>query len=257
MEIDWLTVAAQIANFLILVLLLQRFLYRPIARVMEEREARVAERLAEARARSEEAARRSATLEEKLAEIAREREAALDRVREEAQVEGRRLHEAARAELAETRRRWREDLDRERRELGAGLRREMAAVVGGAVRRCLADLADEALEERMVTAFLGRIGRVDAADLELLCEEGEAVALVTSFPLGEEAQGRISGALRDRLGRPVRLEGAGSDDLVCGLELRGAGRRLGWSVGEYLEALEEGVRARLSAGAPAEPTDAA
>ena len=44
MQIDWITVAAQIVNFLILVWLLQHFLYGPITRAMQRREQRIAER---------------------------------------------------------------------------------------------------------------------------------------------------------------------------------------------------------------------
>ena len=50
MQIDWLTVAAQIVNFLVLVWLLQRFLYGPITRAMARRETRIEDRLADARA---------------------------------------------------------------------------------------------------------------------------------------------------------------------------------------------------------------
>ena len=49
MLIDWFTVIAQIINFLVLLLLLRRFLYKPILNAMEERERKVAERLESAR----------------------------------------------------------------------------------------------------------------------------------------------------------------------------------------------------------------
>ena len=49
MQIDWLTVAAQIINFLVLIWLLQRFLYRPITNAMARREARIEERLSDAK----------------------------------------------------------------------------------------------------------------------------------------------------------------------------------------------------------------
>ena len=55
MQIDWLTVAAQIVNFLVLIWLLQRFLYRPITNAMARREARIEERLSDARTRRKEA----------------------------------------------------------------------------------------------------------------------------------------------------------------------------------------------------------
>ena len=39
MQIDWITVAAQIVNFLVLVWILQRLLYRPVTRAMARRKA--------------------------------------------------------------------------------------------------------------------------------------------------------------------------------------------------------------------------
>ncbi len=45
MGADWFTVVAQIINFLILVALLKRFLYGPIIRAMDRREAEIASRM--------------------------------------------------------------------------------------------------------------------------------------------------------------------------------------------------------------------
>jgi hypothetical protein len=48
MLIDWFTVGAQIVNFLILVWLLKRFLYKPILDAIDAREKRIAAELADA-----------------------------------------------------------------------------------------------------------------------------------------------------------------------------------------------------------------
>ena len=48
MSIDWITVIAQIANFLLLVWLLKHFLYRPILDGIDAREAEISRRMAEA-----------------------------------------------------------------------------------------------------------------------------------------------------------------------------------------------------------------
>jgi F-type H+-transporting ATPase subunit b len=48
MSIDWITVAAQIANFLVLIWLLKRFLYRPILDGIDAREAEIKARMQEA-----------------------------------------------------------------------------------------------------------------------------------------------------------------------------------------------------------------
>jgi len=48
MSVDWVTVAAQIGNFLVLVWLLKRFLYKPILNGIDAREAEIATQMGEA-----------------------------------------------------------------------------------------------------------------------------------------------------------------------------------------------------------------
>ncbi|HMR03616.1 MAG TPA: F0F1 ATP synthase subunit B, partial [Candidatus Competibacter phosphatis] len=55
MQIDWFTVAAQIVNFLLLVWLLKRFLYRPVLDAMAARQQKIAAALEEAQAKTQQA----------------------------------------------------------------------------------------------------------------------------------------------------------------------------------------------------------
>ena len=55
MQIDWFTLVAQIVNFLILIWLLKKFLFRPVQNVMKKRENEITSRLEEARNRLNEA----------------------------------------------------------------------------------------------------------------------------------------------------------------------------------------------------------
>ena len=48
MLIDWFTVGAQVVNFLVLVWLLKRFLYKPVLQAIDAREKQVASQLAKA-----------------------------------------------------------------------------------------------------------------------------------------------------------------------------------------------------------------
>ena len=55
MEINWFTVIAQIVNFLILVWLLKRFLYKPVLKAIDDREQKVAAKLKDAEIKNAEA----------------------------------------------------------------------------------------------------------------------------------------------------------------------------------------------------------
>ena len=62
MLINWFTVAAQIVNFLILAVLLKRFLYGPIVRAMAAREERIASEMAAAAQKRREAEQEEAAI---------------------------------------------------------------------------------------------------------------------------------------------------------------------------------------------------
>ena len=55
MLIDWFTVGAQTLNFLILVWLMKRFLYKPILNAIDAREKRIATQLSDADTKTAEA----------------------------------------------------------------------------------------------------------------------------------------------------------------------------------------------------------
>ena len=84
MPIDWFTVVAQAINFLILVWLLKRFLYRPILHAIDERKKGIANQLAEAEAKKAEAQKERDDFQHKNEEFDQERAALLKKVTDEA-----------------------------------------------------------------------------------------------------------------------------------------------------------------------------
>ena len=96
MLIDWFTVAAQVINFLILVWLLKRFLYRPILDAIDAREKGVAAELADADAKRTEARKERDEFQHKNAAFEQQRATLLSQTTEEAKAERQRLLDEAR-----------------------------------------------------------------------------------------------------------------------------------------------------------------
>src|SRR5665647_1757282 len=65
MQINWFTVIAQIINFLILVWLLKRFLYKPILKAIDEREEKIAAQIKDAEAKDVTAKKEQAEFQKK------------------------------------------------------------------------------------------------------------------------------------------------------------------------------------------------
>jgi F-type H+-transporting ATPase subunit b len=70
MHIDWWTLALQAVNGLVLIWLLSRFLFRPVANILAERQARTERMLSDAKMARQQAEQDHATAAEKLAELA-------------------------------------------------------------------------------------------------------------------------------------------------------------------------------------------
>src|SRR5580698_926576 len=149
MLIDWFTVVAQAINFLILVWLLKRYLYKPILNAVDTREKLIAAELADAAAKKAEAGKESDEFKKKNEEFDEQRAALLNKATDEAKAERQRLlDEAAKAADALSTKR-REALTNEVNSLDGAITRRMQQEVFAIARKALTDLATSSLEELM------------------------------------------------------------------------------------------------------------
>ena len=243
MLIDWFTVVAQIVNFLVLVALMKRFLYRRLLRLIDERQQRIASRLAEAEQKRLQAERQTEQLRSQAAEQERQRDAMLVQCRQEADQQREELVQKARDSVRKLEARWRDDLERERAAFLNEIRRRAAVEMLAIIRRALADLAASEVQHSAVEVFLEKLRSLDPSTLRELAS-GE-LTVSTALELPGETQDRIRKTLEDRLGSPVTLRFARAPAMAWGIELRGNGRRLGWNSDSYVEALEENLKEAL------------
>ncbi|MEX0431495.1 F0F1 ATP synthase subunit delta [Spiribacter insolitus] len=241
MDIDWVTVAAQVVNFLILVFLLKRFLYNPVIQVMDRREQRISDRLERARSREEEAESLAEDYEQAQQALAAERDRQLEAARQEAETTRQRLIDEARSEVAARRQQWREALSLEQERVEHALHRQVVESVTDIARQVLDDLAGESLEDRILERFIARLeadGDVSQDDLASLLDEKGSLLVRSRFEIGEAARTRLSEALENRLGRAPELRVETDDSLICGIALEGQGQRIGWSIDGYLDRVD-------------------
>jgi len=253
MLIDWFTVAAQIVNFLILVWLLKRFLYRPILDAIDVRETRIAAELADADAKKAEAKSERDEFQHKNAAFEQQRATLLSQATDAAKAERQRLLDEARQAADALSARRMATLRNDSHNLTRAIRRRTQEEVFAITRKTLADLASMSLEESMVEVFLRRLRALDGRAKEGFAESLKSAAgpaLVRSaFDLPEVLRAAIQNALNEtfsagpsvphRAGLQVRFET--EPDLVSGIELSTNGQKLAWSIADYLASLEKGV----------------
>lgn len=260
MQIDWLTVAAQLVNFLALIWLLKRFLYGPITGAMARRERRIADRLLDARHAREDAEAEAETLRQQQRTLDDAREGELAKVHEEAEALRKRLEQELRIEAEQKHAAWLDHLKENRAEIALHMQKRMAAHVSDSVRRILSDFADTVLADQVATEFslrLATLGEEERLRLELAAVKMHEPALVESgMELASTARGRITRAVHEHIAEGIEVEYRTDADVLLGIRLTLGHQVLEWSASRYLDRIETLVGESLDSAA-SEAADAA
>ncbi len=242
MQIDYFTIFAQIINFLILVFLLRHFLYRPVTKLMEEREQKIVSRLQEIEKKKGEAEQELNSHRKMSQELSNRREEMLAKAAREAEVLKADLMEKARAEVDASSANWHQDLEAQRATLLEDLNRRAGAEVFAIARRALQDLANEDLESQIIDIFLKRLQNIDASESEMIREFydgiGKEITVRSTFVIPEEMRQKIHETVRDQTGIDVVIQYKIAPELICGVEMESHGARVAWSIAGYLKALQ-------------------
>lgn len=242
MQIDWLTVAAQIVNFLVLVWLLQRFLYRPITGAMARREERIESRLAKAQAAREEVEAEARRLRGEQQSLEASRDEMLSEARREAAALRARLEDDIREEFEAKRRTWHAHLQDERQAFAARLRQRAGHQVIDIVGRVLRDYAGSDLAAQVAGTFVDRLAALDADEHEKLVRAADRVQgparVDSAVALKPGARSRITHAIHDCVAPDIDVEYGEDADLLLGIRLTIGEQTVEWSAARFLHRLE-------------------
>ncbi|SRR6056297_1127970 len=241
MQIDWVTVSAQIINFLVLVWLLKRFLYTPVIRAMDRRERRIAERLEDAEEKKAEADQRASRYEEKSEALEQRREELLEDARENAETERKKLLAEAREQSEQAREEWMREVGEEKARFLDEVGKHGADAIQAIAARALGDLASRELEDAMASRLVEALQAEDAAEIETLAASDDALQVLSATDLEASTRSRLTRAIHEHIGKDIEVSYDTAPEVVCGIVLKGDGARLGWCVADYLDALKEAV----------------
>ena len=245
MLIDWFTVGAQALNFIILVWLLKRFLYKPVLDTIDAREQRIAKELADADAKAAEAQKEHDEFRNKNAEFDRQRAALLGKARDDANAERQRLLDEARQAAEALSAKRQETLRNDAHALNQSIRIRTQQEVFAIARKTLRDLAGAEIEDRVIEAFGRRLRELNAGSKQSFAnalKTSARPALVRSaFDLPPARRSAIQKVVNDTFSADIPLRFETAPDLVSGIELATDGQTISWSIAEYLSSLETAV----------------
>ncbi|MDR9402889.1 MAG: hypothetical protein RI580_05555 [Halothece sp. Uz-M2-17] len=238
MLFDWFTFFAQIINFVILVYLLWRFLYRPINKVMDDRQRQLQQRWDDAREQEEKAQQEAQKYRDQQAELEAQRDALMAKARTEAEQKRQQLRQSAREEIQQRREQWQEALQQEKESFYARSRQKLQEETITICRRILQDLADANLEDQAIALFLDRL-KAQTNLSTLKTTDHDEVMVWSGFELSSPQRQQIALTLeKQNLTHSNAITFETNPDLIFGIEARFGDHEVRWSVDDYLQDLD-------------------
>lgn len=242
MEINWFTVIAQIVNFLILVWLLKRFLYKPVLDAIDAREKKITAQLEDAAAKKAEAKKDQELYRQKNETFDKERVSKMNEVHQQIDLEKQRLFEEVRKESTVLRSKFEDSLKQQEEEITDRLKKKTRDAVFEIARKTLSDLADVNLEHQVVTVFIDKIRSLDGAAktkfMDALKNNEGAVTIKSVFELSYSAKQELEKALEKITENQNDFQYQLELELVSGIKMETASYQLSWTIESYLEALK-------------------
>lgn len=221
---DWWTLFFQTLNFFVVLFILYRLFFKPLRRVIDDREEAIGRRLetleaGEARLKADRDA-----CDAELDAVAKMREKALEAARKEALTEKDALMKEARSEMAKAFEKESALIAHEREQFDKEIRRKSLEFSLEYTTRLLAELSDPQLHEKQTLRFLEALRDNDDAIAPLrerIAGGACSVTLYTPFPQEGPLQQRVEKALQELLGcTALTLTGTEDSSLICGIRLR-------------------------------------
>lgn len=243
MELNWSTFLLEIINFLVLLWILKRFLYRPILSALEKRRQKIEQSLNDASAHHQQAIELEQQYNNRLKNWEKEKQKLKEALQQQLQTERTQQLQNLQAEL---------DSEREKtavveqRHLQESLRQyqhtshQQAAVFAS---RLLREIASEELECRLFDICLKTLDTLDDTQKNTLhdaCVNSSASITVSSaYPLSGTQQQQLEDKLAALCKQPLSVKYRQDSELLAGLRLHIGASLVGMNLQDELSGFAE------------------
>jgi F-type H+-transporting ATPase subunit b len=223
LELNWTTFVLEIINFLVLVWILKRFLYRPVLAAIRQRQEKIEQKLDEAAKLKTEGTDLQQQYEGRLQEWDREKQQAQDTLQQEIQAERIKKIEQLKNDLASEREKV--AVIDERHRVEAEEQYQQIAHAQGArfAARLLSAAAGPELELRLFDLMLQTFDQLDEEQLSTLRDNCKSsankVSVISAFPLSQVQKKQLRDKLSELSKQAVDLDYTQDPALIAGLRL--------------------------------------
>lgn len=231
----------QVFNFLIVLILLYAWAYKPIVNMLEERKKKIAKGLEDARVASE---ARSNAEEEARQIITKAQAESAEKVREateRAEAAGNDVLAQAEADAAKAREVALDEAQQERDRILADMRGQVAALAISAAQRLVGEALDEKRQHALIDEFFSG---VKAGSVVVLEDEdglqGASAEIISALPLTDEEQETVRQDIISKIGSQTvafRVD----PDILGGLIVKVGDKVLDGSIAGQLDSLRQSL----------------
>jgi F-type H+-transporting ATPase subunit b len=239
MSIDWFTVFAQIINFLILIWLLKRLLFRPIINAMERREAGISGRLQQADKKMAEAETLEQHYQLLLQQLESKKDALIVEARKQAETEKNTLLQQLSAEMQHRQLQFKADMHDQQQMLGDLISKNLTEKALLLCRTIIGQLADLTLEQRIIDRFLNQLSTLPETDQDAIKQQllKHGATFITSFQPDDNNRQALQDWVNG-ISPSSQCMFEQNEVLICGIALESGGRSWEWNVDHLLKQLK-------------------
>jgi F-type H+-transporting ATPase subunit b len=211
----------QVTNFIVLLVILKRILYKPVREIMEKRRGIIEQKVRDAERTESEAGALKSRYEAEMNGLQEQKTGMLEKMQQDVDKERTRLMSRAREDALKVEEREKALLVAEKKTLEAEIKEKVLDSVEVFSSRIMRDLADEMLHEALFRKFLKELERWAP---EIMQKKGPGemveVELAAARPLIDKDLERVREAIQRYTSKKVTVTGTIDPALIAGVRMK-------------------------------------
>lgn len=223
MELNWSTFLLEIINFLVLVWILKRFLYKPVLDVIARRRAGIEERLAKAQHLHNEADKLKAEYDNRLVDWEHERQQAKDNLSQELSEERVRQLEQLHTTLKQEQNKAKVSQLQQQAKTARAVEYQALQQSAQFATRLLNQASGPELEARLIDLLLENLTNLSQDQITTLStqwgKQAETIMVASAYPLPESQRINMEMAFKKLIGSAIPVKYKQDSELLAGLNV--------------------------------------
>jgi F-type H+-transporting ATPase subunit b len=243
MEIDLITLIAQILNFLVLLWVLKKLLYKPLLTAMANRKKDIIKAIEDAEKKQKEAMGLKEENEKMLEDIREQKNELLKKAEEEIEKEKEVMAQKLKDEQEITRAEFKELMEIEKQRFIKEVNKVVANKFAKFSKTVFSDLSNTDIEAQAVEVFLKKIKDLKKAEIEKINTSAKVnngkITIATSHDLSKEVANKIKNSLKKIGVKYTTIKFEKDSEIILGVNLKADSYVIAWDLKEFLNSFKK------------------